>query len=179
MGSIALVALPYVCWRAGRRVRRRWNAFELSVGAETVRIAAKGAGRVTIRRDEIARLVEGGGGLVVRSSRPGVVICVPMTVEGYADVRARLADGRPIVRRADALWWSVALLAAGLVCGALVLVARAAVMLVLALVACQLTFVGFGATEVYGNPIPSVGAKARVLVVAVVAALLPIVAVFR
>jgi hypothetical protein len=172
--SLALVALPYVMWRAGRRERRHWNAFELSVGAETVRLSAKGAGRVVLRRDEIASLAEGGRGLVVRGSRSDVVIRVPMTVEGYADVRARLAAGRPIACRPDAVSWGAGLLGAGLAAGVLVHLTRSAVMLGLGLVACAGTLAVVGAVEVFSNPLLPRGAKAAVLAAAVVAAALPI-----
>ena len=47
--------VPYAAWTAGGRVRRRWNAFELSIGPQTVRCAARGHGRVTIRFDELKR----------------------------------------------------------------------------------------------------------------------------
>ena len=94
--GLAAVGFPYVLWRAGQRVRRRWNAFELSIGGDTLRCAARGAGRVIMRLDEIASIAEGAGGLVVRSSDPGVVVRIPRTVEGFVDVRARLAARRPI-----------------------------------------------------------------------------------
>jgi len=177
VGSIALVTSPYFLWRAGRRVRRHWNAFELSIGAETVRAAAKGRGRVSIRRDEIMHLVEDGGGLTVHG--PGAVLRVPLNVEGYGDMRARLAAGRPIARRREGLYWSAGLVAAGLATGGLVLVARSAVMVVLALVACQLTLAGVAAIEIFTNPVLSGAAKARAIVVAVLSVALPIAAVLR
>src|SRR5450432_1248230 len=96
---LTIVGLPYVYWRAGQRVRRRWNAFELSIGPTNMRCAARGAGRVTIALDAIASITEGSAGLVVRATEPGVVIRVPKFVEGFVDVRARLAARRPIAAR--------------------------------------------------------------------------------
>jgi hypothetical protein len=114
VAAVAVITLPYVLWRARRRVRRYWNAFEMSIGAETVRVAARGAGRITIRRDEIATIVEGNSGLVLRSSQPGVVARVPFTVEGYVDVRARLSAWRPITSRPEAALWCAAVVVAAL-----------------------------------------------------------------
>src|SRR5450432_1535006 len=92
---LTIVGLPYVYWRAGQRVRRRWNAFELSIGPTNMRCAA----RVAIALDAIASITEGSAGLVVRATEPGVVIRVPKFVEGFVDVRARLAARRPIAAR--------------------------------------------------------------------------------
>jgi hypothetical protein len=113
--GLAVIAIPYVSWRAGLRVRRRWNAFELSIGGTNMRCAARGSGRVTMPLDDIASITEGANGLVVRSSLPGVVIRIPTVVEGFLDVRARLAVRRAITIRADALLWCGALLVTGLV----------------------------------------------------------------
>jgi hypothetical protein len=112
LGLVAFVALPYILWRVGNRVRRHWNAFELAIGADSLRMAAKGAGRIIIPRGEIARIVEGGSGLMIHTV-PGLVVRVPRTVEGYLDARARLAAVRPISRRADALAWCGGCLATG------------------------------------------------------------------
>jgi hypothetical protein len=82
VGTMTLVALPYVLWRAGRRVRRHWNAFEAAIGPTTVRVAAKGTGRdrrsSTIRSP---RSSSGQGGLLVQSVEAGVSVRVPRTIE--------------------------------------------------------------------------------------------------
>lgn len=176
--GIVLVALPYVLWRAGRRIRRHWNAFELAVGAETVRIAAKGGGRVTIRHDEIAAVVERAGGLDVTSVAPGVVIHVPRTVEAYSDVRARLATLRPIAVRPEALAWSAALVVASLVVSAAITFPRVPGGLALGLMLCQMAMALVVAGEVRGNPILSPGKRALAVLVAIGAALLPVGALF-
>ena len=52
-------------------VRRRWNAYELAVGPNTVRSTAKGSGRVTIQRAEITSIVEDSdSGSMPRSRSP-------------------------------------------------------------------------------------------------------------
>jgi hypothetical protein len=113
--GLGVVLLPYVLWRTRLRVRRRWNAFELSIGPTNMRCAARGSGRVTIALDEIDSVTEGASGLVVSASRSGASIHVPRTVEGFLDVRSRLARRYPIVPRADAAVWTGGVLAAGLV----------------------------------------------------------------
>jgi hypothetical protein len=113
--ALAAASLPYVLWRARLRVRRRWNAFELSIGPTNMRCAARGSGRVTMRLDEIASVTEGATGLVVRSNEAGAVIRIPRTVEGFVAVRARLDRVRAITASADARAWCVALVASGLV----------------------------------------------------------------
>jgi hypothetical protein len=95
VGMLAVLASPYFLWRAGRRVRRYWNALELSIGAEAFRISAKGAGRVSIRRDEVLQITEDIDGLEVRSAS-GEVAQIPTTVEGYVDARARLGAWHPL-----------------------------------------------------------------------------------
>jgi hypothetical protein len=180
IGSIGLVAVPYVMWRAGQRVRRHYNAFELSIGADHVRIAAKGSGRVTFRKDEIMSLSEGASGLVVHTSQPGVVVQVPLTVEGYPDVRSRLAGARPIARRPDAILWALGVVSAGFLFAKLALLVHwAAVMLGLAFVLCQLTLAAFGAVEVQSNPLLSPSTKIWAIAVIVVAAFLPAAAWLR
>jgi hypothetical protein len=176
---LALLTLPYALWRAGRRVRRYWNAFELSIGADTIRVAAKGAGRVTIRHDEIVDIVEGAGGLVVLSSRADVVVHVPMSVEGYSDVRARLAGSRVIGARPEGLYWNVVLVAASVVVGTMIFFARRAPVLVSGLILCQAALAIFGVAEVHGAPRLARATKTWALVVAVASVLLPLGVAFR
>ena len=111
--GLGAVFLPYALWQARLRVRRRWNAFELSIGPTNMRCAARGAGRVTLPLDEIGSITEGASGLVIRSSRSDAVIRIPRTVEGFLDVRARLAGRHAIAARADVLAWCGVLLGTG------------------------------------------------------------------
>jgi hypothetical protein len=177
LAALALVTLPYVLWRARRRVRRYWNAFEMSIGAELMRVAAHGSGRITIRRDEVAAIVEGNGGLLVRSVQPGVVVRVPRTIEGYVDVRARLSNWKPITARPDAALWSGAIVTAALGGAAtLSLWARlpglaAAGWFSVAAVA------AFGSLEVAGDPHLSRASKVRSVLIMVSAALVLLVSV--
>jgi hypothetical protein len=108
--GLGVLLAPYVLWKAGLRVRRRWNAFELSIGPTNMRCAARGSGRVTMALDEIESIDEGASGLVVRSSS-GSVIRIPRFVEGFRDVRARLERRRPLAPRADARAWCAGLAA--------------------------------------------------------------------
>jgi hypothetical protein len=116
--GLAAALLPYFMWSAAKRVRRRANAFELSIGGETLRCAARGAGRVVIRLEDIATITEGMEGLVVRSSAPGVVVRIPRVVEGFVDVRTRLGKHRPIEGTSDALAWPAAAVGTGLLAAA-------------------------------------------------------------
>jgi hypothetical protein len=119
IATLGVFASPYFVWRAGRRVRRYWNAFELSIGAEAMRVAAKGAGRVSIRRDEVSTITEDTDGLEV-TSRTGEVAQVPTTVEGYVDARARLGTWTSIRWRVhDVRWGAVLVGFAGLLGGVL------------------------------------------------------------
>jgi hypothetical protein len=110
--GLGVLLTPYVLWKAGLRVRRRWNAFELSIGPATMRCAARGAGRVTMALDAIASIGEGVTGLVVRSST-GSMIRIPRFVEGFIDVRARLERRGPITVRPDDRVWCAALAGSG------------------------------------------------------------------
>jgi hypothetical protein len=172
--GLAVVLLPYVVWRAGRRVRRYWNAFELSIGGETLRCAAKGSGRVTIRLNEIAELVEGAGGLLVRSSRPGVLVRIPKTVEGYVDVRARLAAGRSIATSPDALLWCVALVGSGLGAAATASLWIRVPCVAAGVLLCQVAAAVVGGAEIRRHPRLSRGGKIRALVVVAAATALPV-----
>jgi hypothetical protein len=170
---LAFLVLPYVLWRVGTRARRHWNAFELAIGADSIRLAAKGAGRVIVRRDEITRIVEGGTGLTVHSAEPGVSVYVPRWVEGYLDARARLAAVRPISRRADEVRWAAACVAAG---GALVATAflwAREPAIGGGLVVCQAAFAVFAAFEIVGHPALSGGARAATLAAIAAAGLAP------
>ncbi|HEX4405110.1 MAG TPA: hypothetical protein VH560_09810 [Polyangia bacterium] len=120
IGILTAMAVPYFAWVAGRRVRRHWNAFELAVGYHSVRVAAKGMGRVIIQRDKLAEIIEDADGLVVRSSERGVAVYVPRAVEGFVDARRRLDAWRTIVPRSGVLTWCAASLAAGVVVAATV-----------------------------------------------------------
>jgi hypothetical protein len=177
--TLAVLGLPYVLWAVGRRVRRRWNAFELSIGPESMRAAAKGAGRITIRHDQVTEVIEGGTGLHVRSSEPGLVLHVPRTVEGYLDVRARLGALRPIRPRADARAWCLAALVGG---------ARGAASaprwgyipgLGVGVVATQLAFAVFVGCEVHAHPHLGRGAKAAALALVALAGLAPLAGLVR
>jgi hypothetical protein len=123
LATLALFASPYFLWRAGRRVRRYWNAFELSIGAESMRVAAKGAGRISIQRDEVSDITEGTDGLEV-TSRAGPVAQVPTTVEGYEDARARLAAWSPIRWRVGTLRWGLGLVGLAVLLGGVMLLVR-------------------------------------------------------
>ena len=173
--GLAAVASPYVLWRAKQRVRRRWNAFELSIGGETLRCAARGAGRVIMRLDEIASIAEGSGGLVVRSSEPGVVVRIPRTVEGFLDVRARLAARRPIEGGQGALWWCVALVGIGLLASATAFAWGRSPSVAAGVLLCQLTAAVTGALEIRWHPRLPRSKKVGALLAIVVAAVLPLV----
>jgi hypothetical protein len=172
--AIVVVALPYQLWRTARMIRRYWNAFELAVGAEAVRVAAKGGGRVTIRRDEIASVLEGARGLIVTSVQPGVFVDIPNTVEAYSDVRARLAALRPIAPRPETFGWIAALVFAGLVITAAAAFPQVPGGLAIGLVLCQVAGAVVVAGEVRSNPALPSARRALVVLVAIVVALLPV-----
>jgi hypothetical protein len=149
--GFGVVFLPYALWRVRLTVRRRWNAFELSIGPANMRCAARGFGRVTIALDEIASITEGASGLVVRDAS-GSVIRIPRTVEGFVDVRARLERRRPIVARAGAALWAVALAALSLPVAWVVLFSGRRGCLVTALFCCHAAAVWAAAVEVRWHP---------------------------
>jgi hypothetical protein len=149
---VALLVLPYALWRVGQRMRRHWNAFELAIGADSVRVAAKGAGRVIVPRDQITSIVEGGTGLTVHSSEPGVSVFVPRTVEGYLDARARLAAVRPLSRRADEVRWGAACVATGVALIATAFLWAREPAVGGSLVVAQAAFAVFAAHEVAAHP---------------------------
>lgn len=176
---LAVLALPYVLWRVGRRVRRHWNAFEFSIGADSLRGAGKGAGRVTIRRDELADVIEGGTGLYLRSSQPGVAFHVPRTVEGYLDVRARLGAIRPVRARADAWPWCLAALAGGVLGAASAPLWGHVPGLGFAVIGSQLAFAVFVGFELNAHPHLGRGAKAGAILLVALAGLAPLAALVR
>jgi hypothetical protein len=171
--GLGVVLLPYVMWRTRLRVRRRWNAFELSIGPTHMRCAARGAGRVTMPLAEIDSITEGASGLVVRSSRSGSVIHIPRTVEGFVDVRARLERRHPIAARADAAVWSGALLATGLVAAATASVWGRAGCLAAGVLACQAVAAYAARVELRWHPRLSRGRKLAALAAVTLAAVLP------
>jgi hypothetical protein len=151
LATLGLFASPYFLWRAGRRVRRYWNAFELSIGAESMRVAAKGAGRVSIRRDEVSTIIEDTDGLDVLS-RSGEIAQVPTTVEGYGDARARLGAWAPIRWRIHDVRWGALLVGFALLLGGVLLRVRQAGSLAIALLILHLDFSVRVANEIRANP---------------------------
>jgi hypothetical protein len=147
---LGVLSAPYFMWRAGRLVRRYWNAFELSIGADSMRVSAKGAGRVSVRRDGVRSITEGTDGLHVTSVE-GDVARIPTTVEGYVDARARLAAWHPIAWRLDDLRWGVGLLGGAALFAGLVFVAPHAT-LAAALVAMHLALSTTVVSEIGANP---------------------------
>jgi hypothetical protein len=139
-----------------------------------VRIAAKGGGRVTIKHEEIASILEGARGLVVTSVEPGVEVCVPRTVEAYSDVRARLAALRPIAPRPETLGWSAALIVAGLVVTAAAAFPQVPGPLAVGLVLSQIAGAVVVASDVRSNPVLPAPKRALAVLVAIVAAALPV-----
>jgi hypothetical protein len=178
LGTLALVALPYVLWRAGRRVRRYWNAFEAAIGPTTVRVAAKGEGRVTIKQADVSAIREGVGGLVVRSVEPGVAVRIPRTAEAYADARARLAAVRPIQRKAEALPWTAGLLLAGLAVALVGSSARVAPGLGIALVLCQAAVAVFVAGELRSSPLLAPSTRSLAVAAAIASSIVALAGLF-
>lgn len=172
--AIVVVVLPYQLWRTARQIRRHWNAFELAVGAETVRVAAKGGGRVTIKHGEIAAILEGAAGLEVRSIEPNVVVHVPSLVEAYPDVRGRLAALRPIAPRPEVLGRTTALVATAAVIAVAVTFPRVPGGLAIGLVLCQVAGAVLVAGDIRANPTLARSKRALAVLVVLVAALLPV-----
>ncbi|HVZ72663.1 MAG TPA: hypothetical protein VHJ20_09840 [Polyangia bacterium] len=165
VGITALLASPYFLWRAGRRVRRYWNAFEMSIGVDSMRVAAKGMGRVTIQRADVVAIVETSRGLEVVAA-DGDVAHVPMTAEGYVDARARLGAWHEITWRAQDLRALVALVVLASLAGAAIFVGRAQPTLAAALVMVQIAAGIFFVDEVRASPHLPFARKAFVALVA-------------
>ncbi len=178
IGTLVLVTLPYVLWRAGRRVRRHWNAFEAAIGPTTIRVAAKGAGRVTIKRQEVADIVEGVGGLVIRSVEPGVIVRIPRMAEAYADARARLANARPIRTKAETLPWTAGVVLAGVAVAAVVSRARVAPGLAIGIVLCQAAVAVFVAGELRINPLVAPASRSLAVAAVIGSAVLAVAGLF-
>ncbi|HVU50885.1 MAG TPA: hypothetical protein VHL80_09375 [Polyangia bacterium] len=170
--GLGVVFLPYALWRARLVVRRRWNAFELSLGPTNMRCAARGYGRVTIPLDEITSITEGASGLVVRAAG-GTVIRIPRTVEGFVDVRARLERRRPIAARTDAALWSGALAALALPVAWIALFWGRRGCLAAAVFSCQAAAVWAAGVEVRWHPRLSRGRKLVALAALAFALALP------
>ena len=151
VAGLGLLSSPYFMWRAARRVRRYWNAFELSIGADSMRVSAKGAGRVSIRRDGVRSITEDTDGLDVTSVEDDVAQ-VPTTVEGYVDARARLAAWHSITWRINDLRWCAALAAFAVLLGGLAFVLPPAAPFAAALVAIHLAMSTTVASEIRGDP---------------------------
>jgi hypothetical protein len=173
MWGLGVVLLPYAVWQAGVRVRRRWNAFELSIGPTNMRCAARGSGRVTMALDEISSITEGASGLVVRAAPSGLVIRIPRTVEGFLDVRARLERRRAIAPRADAILWCAALAGAGLLAAATASFWARAGCLAAGVVALQAAAAFAVAVEVRWHPRLPLGRKLLALALLAAATALP------
>jgi hypothetical protein len=172
--GLTAVALPYLLWRAGLRVRRRWNAFELALGNETIRCAARGSGRVILRLDEVESISEGGGGLVVRG-RAGEVIRIPVAVEGYLEVRRRLAKRFSLDARPDALAWCAALVGAGLLAAVTASLWGRRPCVGIGVLLCQAAAAVAVALELRVHPRLSRAGKLAAVAVAVTSAALPLV----
>lgn len=131
VAAVAAILAPLALWSAGRRVRRSWNAFELAIGPQSLRVAAPRLPRTTVHRADVVRIIERPSGLFVRTARRAVRARVPRDIEAYRDVRARLEGWGPIARRWDPRAISSALAlgaaVAGGVCLALVADVPAAV----------------------------------------------------
>jgi hypothetical protein len=161
---------PFALWSAGRRVRRSWNAFEMSLGADALAVAEVHKHRTTIRRVQVVAIAERRGGLWVRArvDEGRDRVHIPSDVEGYADVRARLGGWRPIAQHRTRGPVLAALLLATAVAGgsALALATHTP-----ALVAAGLMLVSaLGATaivDVASHPALGVSLKAAVVVTAV------------
>jgi hypothetical protein len=151
LALLGLLSSPYFMWRAGRLVRRYWNAFELSIGAESMRVSAKGAGRVSIRRDAVRSITEDTDGLDVTSVE-GDVAQVPTTVEGYVDARARLAAWHGISWRINDVRWCAALVGFAALLGGIAFVFPRAEALAASLVAIHLAMSVSVAIEIHGDP---------------------------
>jgi hypothetical protein len=172
--GLAAVLVPYILWRTRVRVRRRWNAFELSIGPTNMRCAARGSGRVTMRLDAIASVTEGATGLVVRSNEDGAVIHIPRTVEGFIAVRARLERVRGITARADARAWCGALFASGLVAAFTASVWGRDGCVAAGVLACQAAAAYAAGVEIWWHPRLAGARKLGALAVLGAATLLPV-----
>lgn len=125
VGVLAAALAPYALWSAGHRVRRTWNAFELAVGSQFLRVVSPGV-RNTVLRSEVVKIVERADGLVVRSTATSGIAFVPVEIEAYADVRARLAAWSPIIRRRSPRIIAAVLVLGGAVAGGAYLALTAA-----------------------------------------------------
>jgi hypothetical protein len=92
------VLVVLVVWSYRRRMSRfraRWAAFEIVLGEDAIAREVPGSPGVRIPRDDVASIEELPLGLAVRD-RAGRGLVVPRELDGYAEVRERLAEWRPL-----------------------------------------------------------------------------------
>jgi hypothetical protein len=179
VAMLAMLAVPVVLWSARRRVRRYWNAFELTIGVDVMRVAARGRGRTTIRRAEVRSIIEGKAGLFIAGEPPGTVAWIPRTVEGYGDARERLSAWHAVTaRREDRRWVSaLVVLLLGATAGLQLWAPPAGVVGSVFLGLCAVA--AFGVTEIVGHPETSLASKMLNVSVIVGAALVLFVGVIH
>ena len=85
--------------------QRRWlMTYTLRIGDDDLARDQEHVVALRIGRSEIARIVEGSGGLAVMTSSPERCIGVPRTLERYVEVREALATWRTIEPADDFRW---------------------------------------------------------------------------
>jgi hypothetical protein len=92
------VLVVLVVWSYRRRMSRfrtRWAAFEIVLGEDAIGREVPGLPSVRIPRGDVASIEELPLGLAVRD-RAGRGLVVPRELDGYDEVRERLAAWRPI-----------------------------------------------------------------------------------
>ncbi len=94
---VLILILPFSCWLVWRRQRRAVKSYRIVLDGEELIRVLHGFPNVVIRQDEITTIEERAEqGLVIRTNDPRKVIGVPVTLEGYDELRNLLANVCPI-----------------------------------------------------------------------------------
>jgi peptidoglycan/LPS O-acetylase OafA/YrhL len=89
--------LVFSIWNAWRQQSKLWRSYQLNVGASAITREQMGLSPITIQRDEIVKIIElPEQGLSICTTDHSQRIDVPITLEGYAELRACLNEWRPL-----------------------------------------------------------------------------------
>ena len=89
--------LVFSVWNAWRQQCKLWKSYQLNVGASAITREQMGLSPITIQRDEIVKIIElPEQGLSICTTDHAQRIDVPITLEGYAELRACLNEWRPL-----------------------------------------------------------------------------------
>ena len=88
------IAMPLV---SIRRYKDRWRHLELLIDGDRIQQCERGRVTLSLERDEITRIIETrAGGIAIQTADPRRALWIPALMNGYAELRARLAEWAPL-----------------------------------------------------------------------------------